>query len=207
MEVDCSGYALGGCFSQINSSGTIRPVAYYSRRLNSAEVNYPIHDKEMLAVVSCLREWQAELQSVAKPFTIFTNHKNLGYFTTKRLLNERQVRYSELLQQFNFNLKWRPGSTNERSDALSRRDQDKLTGLSDERTEGRILQIFPPVLAHPTAIAHQNANAIDYDPAANATLFDDEDTQALWIRGWNSIRTGDVHEMQFKEENVDFHQI
>ena len=51
METDCSGYALGGCLSQRDNNGTIRPVAYYSRRLNSAEVNYPIHDKEMLAVV------------------------------------------------------------------------------------------------------------------------------------------------------------
>ena len=54
MEVDCFGYALGGFLSQIDDNGTTRPIAYYSRRLNSAEVNYPRHDKEMLAVVSCL---------------------------------------------------------------------------------------------------------------------------------------------------------
>ena len=89
VETDCSGFALGGCLSQFNDSGNLRPVAYYSRRLNSAEVNYPIHDKEMLSIISCLDEWQAELQSVAKPFRILTDHRNLSYFTTKRLLNER----------------------------------------------------------------------------------------------------------------------
>lgn len=96
LEADCSGYALGGCLSQ-KVGGTVRPVAYYSRRLNGAVVNYPIHDKEMLAIVSCLKEWQAELQSVGSPFTIYTDHKNLNYFTTKRLPNERQVRYNDLL--------------------------------------------------------------------------------------------------------------
>ena len=92
LETDSSGYALGGCLSQVDPKGTLRPVAYYSRRLNSAEVNYPIHDKEMLAIVSCLQEWKAELLSVENPFTILTDHKNLGYFSTKRLLNELQVR-------------------------------------------------------------------------------------------------------------------
>lgn len=184
MEVDCSGYALGRCLSQKDSNGTLRPVAYYSRRLNSAEVNYPRHDREMLALVSCLREWQAELQSVAKPFTIYSDHKNLKYFTSKRLLNERQVRYSELLQLFNFNLEWRPGKVNERSDALSRRDQDKPLGLSDERTEGRIMRLLPTINANPAAIAHQGKNTTkERDPAAEATIFSDDNMQALWKRG------------------------
>ena len=88
LEVDCSDYALGGCLSQIDNQQKLRPVAYFSRRLNSAEINYPIHDKEMLAIISCLQEWQAELKSVARPFKILTDHKNLNYFTTKRLLTE-----------------------------------------------------------------------------------------------------------------------
>ena len=101
LEADCSGFALGGCLSQVDEHKRLRPVAYHSQKLNSAEVNYPIHDKEMLAIVECLKEWQAELKSVAKPFKIVTDHKNLSYFSTKRLLNERQVRYNDTLQQFN----------------------------------------------------------------------------------------------------------
>ena len=145
LEADCSGYAMDGCPSQIDNFKRLRPVAYFSKRLNSAEVNYPIHDKEMLAIVECLREWKAELRSVAKPFTILTDHKNLNFFSTKRLLNERQVRYNDVLQQFNFKLKWRAGKACERPDALSRRDQDKPEGLDDERTAGRVLQLLPEI--------------------------------------------------------------
>ncbi|KAI0992060.1 hypothetical protein K3495_g16126, partial [Podosphaera aphanis] len=149
LEADCSGYAMGGCLSQKDREGRLRPVAYFSKRLNSAEVNYPIHDKEMLAIVTCIQEWKAELRSVAKPFTILSDHKNLNYFTTKRLLTERQARYNDVLHQFNFVLKWRPGNVSERPDALSRRDQDKPAGIDDERISGRVLQLLPKLPVSP----------------------------------------------------------
>ncbi|KAI0991368.1 hypothetical protein K3495_g16819, partial [Podosphaera aphanis] len=76
LEADSSGYAIGGCLSQVDEQGKLRPVAYYSRRLSSAEANYPIHDKEMHSIVTCLQEWKAELVSVAKPFTILSDHRN-----------------------------------------------------------------------------------------------------------------------------------
>ena len=145
LEADCSGYAMGGCLSQTDDQGRLRPVAYFSKRLNGAEVNYPIHDKELLAIIACMKEWKAELQSVSKPFTILTDHKNLDYFSTKRLLSERQARYNEILQQFRFNIKWRAGRACERPDALSRRDQDKPKGADDDRTTGRVMQLFTPV--------------------------------------------------------------
>ena len=104
LEADFSGFALGGCLSQVDNSRKLRPIAYFSQKLNSAEVNYPIHDKEMLAIVTCLKEWEAELKSVSVPFKIVTDHKNLSYIAKKRLLNERQVRYNDILQQFNFTL-------------------------------------------------------------------------------------------------------
>lgn len=204
LETDCSGYALGGCLSQVDKNGTIRPIAYYSRRLTASEVNYPIHDKEMLSIISCIQEWKAELQSVAKPFTIFTDHKNLNYFQTKRLLNERQVRYSDLLQQFNFVLKWRPGVACQRPDALSRREQDKPKDINDERTAGRIRQLLPsPLYAHPTTVApNEQTNATGKDPACSATLFEDDELQVLWGQGvgadkdWqrarNAVRAGEL---------------
>jgi len=46
--------------------------------MKPAEYNYPIHDKEMLAIVACLEEWRPEL--MARPFTVYSDHKNLTYF-------------------------------------------------------------------------------------------------------------------------------
>lgn len=184
VETDCSGFALGGCLSQIDKYGNLRPVAYHSRRLNSAEVNHQIHDKEMLAIISCLQEWQAELQSISKPFTAFTDHKNLSYFTTKRLLNERQVRYNDLIQKFNFVLKWRPGNVCERPDALSRREQDMIKGLNDERTAGRVMRLLPPVTVSPANFGDNTEElSLQFDPAALTRLFEEDKLQNLWKEG------------------------
>lgn len=135
----------------------------------------------MLAIVSCLKEWQAELKSTAKPFIILTDHRNLNYFASKKLLNERQVRYNDVLQQFNFELKWRAGISSERPDALSRREQDKPVGLDDERNAGRLLQLLPSLSINAISsmkIGHTKNKEVD--PAALAKIFEDEEMQHLW---------------------------
>lgn len=88
LEADCSGYALGGCLLQKQDNTTWKPVAYYSRKLTGAEMNYEIHDKELLAIVACMKEWDAELRGLAKAFTILSDHMNLKYFLTTRKLTE-----------------------------------------------------------------------------------------------------------------------
>lgn len=70
LEADCTGFALGGCLLQKNVNEPWLPVAYHSRKLSGAEMNYEIHDKELLAVVSCMRKWDAEFRGLAKTFTI-----------------------------------------------------------------------------------------------------------------------------------------
>lgn len=109
--------------------------------MSSAEVNYPIHDKELLAIIKCLREWDGELRSVSE-LTIVTNHKNLEFFLSKQRLNERQVRWSEELSKYRFHLRYRSGTLAALPDGLSRRPQDAPTS-DDERMalrEGRVLQ-------------------------------------------------------------------
>src|ERR1700761_5863548 len=124
LETDCSGFALGGVLSQ-EVDGVRRPVAFHSEKLNKAEINYDIHDKELLAVVRCLTKWDAELRSCG-PFTILTDHKNLEHFMKKQNLSERQARWAERLMRYRFSLVYRPGTEAVVPDALSRREQDTL---------------------------------------------------------------------------------
>ena len=72
------------------------PIAYYSRKFTVAEENYDVHDKELLAIVACLKHWRVYAESCSE-LTIFTDHKNLVNFTTTKVLNRRQVRWSEEL--------------------------------------------------------------------------------------------------------------
>ncbi|KAJ1597805.1 hypothetical protein NDA14_004402 [Ustilago hordei] len=49
METDASDFAIAGVLKQ-EHEGRWHPVAFYSRKMSSAEKNYEIHDKELLAV-------------------------------------------------------------------------------------------------------------------------------------------------------------
>ena len=52
METDASDFAVGGILSQTSPEGNVHPICFYSRKLSPAELNYPIYDKELLAVVA-----------------------------------------------------------------------------------------------------------------------------------------------------------
>lgn len=142
VEADCSGYALGGCLLQEDEQGILKPVAYHSRKLLPTECNYEIHDKELLAIISCLEAWDGELRSVTKPFTILSDHKNLEHFTTTKRLTERQVRWSQKLERYRFTIHYREGAKSERPDALSRREQDMPNDPQDPRLAGREIQLL-----------------------------------------------------------------
>jgi len=57
-----------------------RLVAFISKSLSDTERNYEIHDKEMLAVIGCLKAWRHFLEGTTMKFEIWTDHKNLEYF-------------------------------------------------------------------------------------------------------------------------------
>src|SRR5207248_7147787 len=63
VEADSSGYAIGGLLSQYDDNGVLQPCAYVSRWNTPAGCNYEIYDKELLAIIRCLQEWDSELLS------------------------------------------------------------------------------------------------------------------------------------------------
>ena len=91
VETDASDYALGCVLSQIIDK-KLHPVAFHSRKFNSAEINYEIHDKELLAIVTAFKEWRHYLEGGQHQAIVYTNHKNLEYFMKEsRSLNRRQA--------------------------------------------------------------------------------------------------------------------
>ena len=120
VETDASDFALGAVLSQ-NSGDGLRPVAFASRSLKGAELNYPIHDKEMSAIVFALTEWRHYLEGVPVRIRVFSDHKSLETFMTAKQLNRRQARWAQLLADFDFVIEYRPGRYASQPDALSRR--------------------------------------------------------------------------------------
>jgi hypothetical protein len=124
VETGASDFALKAIPSQevpTTESGSIHPVAFYSRKFKPAEINCDIHDKEMLAIVVAFKELEHMLKSTASEIIVFTDHKNLEYFATTKVFTWRQSRWAEHLAVYNFKVVYRPGNQNAKADMLSRR--------------------------------------------------------------------------------------
>src|SRR5207244_1716941 len=79
IDTDASDFAIGATLSQ-NHDGILRPVAFLSRQLTSAEANYDTHDKELLAIVYATEMWRHFLLHLPDPFLVRTDHCNLEFF-------------------------------------------------------------------------------------------------------------------------------
>ena len=103
----------------------------YSKKFSLAEFNYDMHDKEMVVIVDCFKEWRHMLCGSQNGVVVYTDHRNLEYFQTTKKLNRRQARWAEILSEFNFVMTYRPVEKNGKADALSRRTDPVLEGGSD----------------------------------------------------------------------------
>ncbi|MBW0568105.1 hypothetical protein O181_107820 [Austropuccinia psidii MF-1] len=118
VETYASDYALGAVLSQVNDSGK-HPIAFDSRKLLPAELNYEIHDKEVLCIVWALKRWRAFLLSLSNPFEALTDHYSLQCFMSYKVLTCRQARWAEFLSECHFTITYHPGRLANLPDALS----------------------------------------------------------------------------------------
>jgi hypothetical protein len=118
ITTDASGFGVGATLSQDHGKG-LQPIAFLSHKMNPAELNYPTHEQELLAVVHALKEWRHYLHG--QPFTVLTDHHSLQHFMTQPHLSRRQVRWAEMMAEFNFTIQYVKGKDNVVADALSRR--------------------------------------------------------------------------------------
>ena len=94
-------------------------MTYYSRKMSSAEWNYDIGDKKLLAIITVLEEWYIYIEGAVETI-IYINYKNLLSFATIKELNRRQVRWLELLGWYRFIIKQVAGRDNRWINTLSR---------------------------------------------------------------------------------------
>ncbi|MBW0476752.1 hypothetical protein O181_016467 [Austropuccinia psidii MF-1] len=139
VETDASDYALGTVLSQMNDSGN-HSIAFDSCKLLPAELNYTIHDKELLGIVWALKCWRAFLLSLSDFFELLIDHSSLQYFMSSKVLTCRQAHWAEFLSEFHFSITYHPGRLATLPDALSRWDN-----MYPERrwtSSARILKTF-----------------------------------------------------------------
>jgi len=172
VETDASDYAIAAILSIITPDEEVHPVAFYSRSLSTSELNYDTHDKELLAIFAAFTTWRHYLEGPAAPVDVVTDHKNLEYFSSTRMLTRRQARWSEYLSQFNFIIRFRPGKLGAKPDALTRRwDVYPKEGDSDYASVNP--QNFRPVFTSEQLASSLRASTLA-EPVIRAAVVMDE---------------------------------
>jgi len=92
MKTDASDYTLAAILSIMTKDNEIHPIAFHSRMFSAPELNYNVHDKELLAIFKAFKIWRHYLEGSASPIDIVMDHKNLEYFLTTKILTRRQAR-------------------------------------------------------------------------------------------------------------------
>ncbi|CAI7891433.1 unnamed protein product [Closterium sp. NIES-54] len=117
IEADASDRVVGAVLMQDQRKG-LQPIAYLSKKLHGAQLNYPIHNKEALAIITAFKTWRCYLEG--RKTTVYTDHCSLKYLKMQPTLSRRQVRWIDFLEtHFDYDIVYKPGHKN-KADALSR---------------------------------------------------------------------------------------
>jgi KaiC/GvpD/RAD55 family RecA-like ATPase len=134
VTTDASESATGAVLSFGKTWETARPVAFESMTLKGAELNYPVHEKELLAILRALRKWKVDL--LGSEFLVYTDHKTLLNFNTQKELSRRQARWMEELAIYDCKFVYVKGEDNTVADSLSRYPFPIVTDANEAEKTG-----------------------------------------------------------------------
>ncbi|POM73439.1 LOW QUALITY PROTEIN: Pol protein [Phytophthora palmivora] len=141
---DASDYAIGCALLQKDDEGRERVFPLQPWQLKAAERNYPVHDKELLAMKYALVKFRVHLLGT-RPFVIYTANASLRTATNSPHLSQRMARWLSFFAEYNFRVEYKPGKLNVLADALSRRPDYELAHSRMMRRRVAILAERRPI--------------------------------------------------------------
>lgn len=124
LTTDASNVALGAVLSQDD-----RPIAFISRVLSETEESYATNEREMLAIVWALHTFRNYLYGTAR-IIIYTDHQPLTYALSNKNSNVKMKRWKAILEEYNYEIRYKPGKSNVVADALSRAPITNVNSLT-----------------------------------------------------------------------------
>ena len=144
LECDSSNWCLREVLSQYDDEKVFHFVVFYSKKMILAECNYEIYDKKLLTIIKCLKHWKFELKDIDESVKIYIDHKSLEIFMIFKKFISRQIRWAEILANYNIQIQYQSSVKNVKADALTRMSDYRLDE-NDERQRYRkqiLLSLF-----------------------------------------------------------------
>lgn len=128
VHCDASDFGIGAVLVQLDENSQERPIAYMSRKLNSAQRNYSVTERECLAALEAIKRFRCYIEM--QEFEVVTDHASLVWLMRQPNLSGRLARWVFQLQAFKFTVSHRKGSENIVPDALSRSVSAEVNSLT-----------------------------------------------------------------------------
>jgi len=120
LTIDASDVGCGGVLMQKGDDGIDHPISYFSKKFDKHQRNYSTIEKECLALILALGHFEVYLGTTVHPVLVFTDHNPLTFIHRMKNKNQRLVRWSLTLQEYNLDIRHIKGKENVMADALSR---------------------------------------------------------------------------------------
>ena len=129
LRRDSSNYAAGVVIEQMGSAGSLRPVAFFSRRLQGKQGyrqrGWSIREEETYAIVATLYKFCSRLRNSPIKVQVLTDHESLKQLNTEQLdtmagPTGRRGRWHQFLSTFDIEVIYVKGEDQQVPDILTR---------------------------------------------------------------------------------------
>jgi hypothetical protein len=138
VHTDASGYGVGSVLAQIHIDNDVEKevvIAYASKHLDKTQANWSTIEKEAYAIIHAVKIFNPYLYG--RRFQVLTDHRPLQWLMSIKEPTGKLARWALRLQEFDIEIAYRPGKTNQNADCLSR-----IPIPSDSNKEEPVPQIF-----------------------------------------------------------------
>ena len=118
LKTDIFDLVISEILSQHDNENVLHSVTFYNKSMISAECNYYIYNKELLTIIHCFEHWYSELKYTDLLIKVFTDHQALKTFIKNKKLTHQQIRYLDILLEFNFQMIFWAGKINDKVNTL-----------------------------------------------------------------------------------------